>query len=46
MEAASAMAWRTRKRIEDPFAFSDGMDADATFAMEFSHFEKKADKDF
>lgn len=34
------------KRIEDPFAFSDGMDADATFAMEFSHFEKKADKDF
>jgi len=27
-------------------AFSSGMDAAATFAMEFSHFEKKAEKDF
>jgi hypothetical protein len=34
------------ERIEEPFAFSRGMDAEATFAMEFSHFEKKADKDF
>jgi hypothetical protein len=38
-DAAPAMARRTR-------AFSDGTDAAATFAMEFSHFEKKADKDF
>ena len=32
--------------MENAQAFSRGMDAAATFAMEFSHFEKKADKDF
>ncbi|MFA6504554.1 MAG: hypothetical protein WCT14_00565 [Treponemataceae bacterium] len=32
--------------LENASAFSHGMDAEATFAMEFSHFEKKAEKDF
>jgi hypothetical protein len=29
---------------QEMFHFLDGMDADATFTMEFSHFEKKAER--